>query len=364
MTRINFPRPLPFTQNGRRCWVTTINAQDATEISVPEQGEQMSLGLFDHTNRAVEPPHVNSISKYLEKPNWALPAFILAVLPGTIPEAGTKTQLSLESKNVRILDGQHRIQALRRRVLGGNQEIGRQEIAVIIMEVVDGEDQKEIWLDFSKNKQIEGAWRDAIDNKNPFNRAGKLAEGESKTLRNRVKVEHRNIDETKDAQLITLSWLKRVSTTIAIGLQRNPGNKIQTVYESTEKQEELRDRIVRFFDEFLPQCLPNYAEINEKPQFGRTLKDVRSETHAYDAQVLNLLADVHARWVEEGRDEGDLAQFVGTMNLNKRASENWLSQNRIHDFNRYAAPKEKAIWGEASIAIAKQAKGETQNEEE
>ena len=358
MTRINFPRPLPFIQNERRCWVTTINAKDATEISVPEQGEQMSLGLFDHTNRAVEPPHVNSISKYLEKPNWALPALILAVLPGTIPETGTKTQLPLESKSIRILDGQHRIQALRQRVLGGDQEIGRQEIAVIIMEVADGEDQKEIWLDFSKNKQIEGAWRDAIDNKNPFNRAGKMAEGISGTLRNRVKVEHRNIDETKDIQLITLSWLKRVSTTIAIGLQRNPGTRIQAVYQPAEKQEELRDRIVRFFDEFLPQCLPNYAEINEKPQFGRTLREIRSETHAYDAQVINLLADVHARWVEEGRDEGDLAVFVGAMNFNKRASENWLSQHGVHDFAKYAAPKEKATWGNASIKIAKEAKGE------
>ena len=67
MAEIIFPKPIPFKQNGRNCWVTTITVKKATELTLPDQGQQMSL--FEVTNRSIEEPHVNSISKYLATPH-------------------------------------------------------------------------------------------------------------------------------------------------------------------------------------------------------------------------------------------------------------------------------------------------------
>ena len=353
MAEITFPKPIPFQQNGRNCWVTTITVKKATELTLPTQGQQMSL--FEITNRSIEEPHVNSISKYLATDDWALPALILATSPGTLPDP-MKGQLVCDTGNLRVLDGQHRIKAMTGQVLSGNQEISEQELAVVIIEVKNEHDQGQIWQDFSKNKPISGSWKDAIDNANPFVRAAKLAAESSATLKGKTKIGKTKITDS-DPELITISGLKQIASTIAVGIQRAASPKNQSAYQPEAKQHELRDRVTRFFDDFLPQCDPNYRLIKEGEQFGQTIKIRRIESCAYDTPTLNLLANVHARWLESGKSEEQLAQYAGSMSLSKTAPENWLSKNNVYDPGKgsYALSKEKKLWASASIAMTKEA---------
>ena len=154
MAEITFPKPIPFQQNGRNCWVTTITVKKATELTLPAQEQQMSM--FEVSNRGIDEPHVNAIVKYLDNPHWALPALILAISPGTLPETA-KGPLVCDAASLRVLDGQHRIKGMSGQVLSGNEKIQGQELAVVIIEVKDGHDQGRIWLDFSKNKPISGS---------------------------------------------------------------------------------------------------------------------------------------------------------------------------------------------------------------
>ena len=353
MAEITFPKPIPFRQNGRNCWVTTITVKKATELTLPAQGQQMSM--FEVTNRGIDEPHVNSIAKYLDNPHWALPALILATSPGTLSET-VKGPLVCDTAGLRVLDGQHRIRGMAEQVLGGNKEIPEQELAVVIIEVRDGHDQGQIWQDFSKNKPIGGSWRDAVDNATPFVRAAKLAAESSATLKGRTKIGKRNIGHN-DPELITITGLKQITSTIAIGIQRAASARNQSAYEPEPRQHELRERVTRFFDSFLPQCEPNYRLIGEREQFGQTVKSRRVDSCAYDTPMLNLLADVHARWLEAGKPEERLARYAGEMGLSKTAPENWLSRHEVYDPGKgsYAPPKEKKLWANASIAMTKEA---------
>ena len=138
MAEITFPKPIPFQQNGRNCWVTTITVKKATELALPAQEQQMSM--FEVSNRGIDEPHVNAIGKYLGNPHWALPALILATSPGTLPET-VKGPLVCDTASLRVLDGQHRIKGMSGQVLSGNEKIQGQELTVVIIEVRDGHDQ-------------------------------------------------------------------------------------------------------------------------------------------------------------------------------------------------------------------------------
>lgn len=353
MAEITFPKPIPFQQNGRNCWVTTITVKKATELTLPAEGQQTSM--FEIRNRGVDDSHVKSITRYLGNPHWALPALILAASPGTMPET-VKGSLVCDAASLRVLDGQHRIKGMSGQVLSGNEKIQEQELAVVIIEVKDGHDQGQIWQDFSKNKPISGSWKDAVDNATPFVIAAKMAAEQSRILKGRTKIGKTKIADS-DPELITISGLKQITSTIAIGIQRAASPKNQSAYQPEAKQNELRDRVTRFFDEFLTECKPNYRLVEAKDQFGQTIKSLRNTSCAYDTPILNLLADVHARWLEEDKPEEQLAQYAGNMSLSKTAPENWLSRNNVYDTGKgtYAPPKEKKLWANASISMTKEA---------
>ena len=356
MPEIHFPRPIAFVQNGRRCWVTSTTIEKAAGLTLPPQGGQQ-ISLFDTPNRGIDDPHVNTIAKYLETPHWSLPALILAVLPGALPET-TRGQMVCDTAVLRVLDGQHRIKAMSGLVAANNTELAAQELAVVIIEVRDSQDQGHIWQDFARNKPITGAWRDAVDNDSPFVRAAKLSGDNSAVLKGRVRVGRRALRHD-DPELITLGGLKQIAVTIALGIQRAATSRNQTPYETESRQKELSERMQGFFDRFLPMCRPNYDLIAETEGFGATIRSHRYDSCAYDTPALNLFANVWARWLEAGRDESTLAQCIGRLNLNKSAPQNWLSKQGVYDpvLMAYSAPKERKLWADASIALSQYAGG-------
>ena len=355
MPDVSFPRPIPFAQNGRRCWVTTITTEKAAELTLPTQGQQMTM--FEIANRGIDESHVGAIAKYLASPHWALPALILAVLPGVMPD-GSRGSLVCDAAGLRVLDGQHRIKGLSDSLLAGNREVAGQELAVVIIEVTDAQDQGQIWQDFAKNKQISGAWRDAVDQRSPFVRAAKLAAEECAALRGRVRVDRRNVG-LNDPELLTLGGLKLLATTIAIGIQRAATAKHQQLYAAEERQRELCGRVSGFFGRFLPMCGGEFDLLAEGERFGDTIRGRRLVSCAFDTPALNLIANVHARWLEAGKPEERLAGLVARLSLSKTAPENWLSRQSVYDAEKmvYAPARERRLWADASIAMAREADG-------
>ena len=72
-------------------------------------------------------------------------------------------------------------------------------------------------------------------------------------------------------------------------------------------------------------CQPNYQLLTEPAAIGQHIIFHRTATGAYDAPVLNLIAEIHARWTESQRPEDQLVQYLGAVPLNKANPDNRLA---------------------------------------
>ena len=100
---------IAFTQTARKGWVLTLTPRELISLVPPRGPEQLSF--FTETNRPIVPRHLGEIEKFLlTTPEWALPPITLAATPGTI--TASKTSIELDPENLRILDGQHRLEAM------------------------------------------------------------------------------------------------------------------------------------------------------------------------------------------------------------------------------------------------------------
>lgn len=355
MAELKFPQAIPFAQNGRNCWVTKITVEDAITLTLPTQGQQLSM--FDVTNRGIDEKHVKGIAKYLESTDWALPALILATSPNSLKN-GAKGAITCDTNLLRVLDGQHRIRGITGTALNGNGNLMKQEMALLIIEVKNLQEQSQIWADFAKNKPIDGHWKEAVDNHTPFIRITKLAAEESAVLKGRVAIGKQAIKHNSP-EMLTLSGLKQITATIALGIQRTARTNNQSPYAAKAKEEELTDRIVRFFDHFLPSCTSNYQVLATPEQFGPNVLSIRNATNAYDTQVLNVVADVHSRWLENHKPEEVLADYIGNLNMNKADHGNWFYRNGAYDLGKenYIKAGKKKEWEALSALMTDEAEG-------
>ena len=102
---------LEFIQTDRTGWVTKMNIREIIRLLPKRSLEQ--LPLFTETNRPISENHLRGITKYLdETPNWAMPSIVLATDADAVWKGDAKGTIEIQPETLRILDGQHRVQAL------------------------------------------------------------------------------------------------------------------------------------------------------------------------------------------------------------------------------------------------------------
>ena len=326
---------LEFIQAERTGWITKLNVEDLVGLLPPRPPEQ--LGLFTDTNRPVSEPHLRGIVQFLESTaNWALPGIILAAAPGAA-RTTRKGCIRVDSGNLRILDGQHRAQAISEALRNGEiaaqqgrespgrlNDLRNSEIPVMIFEVADVREQQQMFAWFARSKPIETATREWFDHEDPFNNAAKVAMGETRTLRGRV--EHKKASTNKpgeDRHLMTLGELKGIAAVIAIGVKRNARDQDREIYRDGARQSELQDHLAKFFDEFLPECGEAYENLLEDDREKDLIHFRRRETYHLFPQAVRLFANC---WARTERDRNlpteNLARSISGLNLNRANPEN------------------------------------------
>ena len=185
---------MEFIQTDRTGWVTKMNIREIIQLLPRRSLEQ--LPLFTETNRPISENHLRGIAKYLdETPNWAMPSIVLATDANGIGNGAAKGTIEIQPESLRILDGQHRVQALsnftarlaedaERQVATGPgtseaqirlNEAMDSELPVVIFQVKSIDDQKQMFAWFARNRPIEAAVRSWFDQSDPFNNAAKSA---------------------------------------------------------------------------------------------------------------------------------------------------------------------------------------------
>ena len=334
---------MEFIQTDRTGWVTKMNIREIIQLLPRRSLEQ--LPVFTETNRPISENHLRGIAKYLdETPNWAMPSIVLATDANGIGNGAAKGTVEIPPESLRILDGQHRVQALSNFTAKLDEDAERQvatgpgtneaqirlneamdsELPVVIFQVKSIDDQKQMFAWFARNRPIEAAVRSWFDQSDPFNNAAKSAMATSTVLKGKVNHAKERIT-AQDNHLLTLTDLKRISFTIAAGLGRHPNKRDVETYLQPEQQNQLQDHLVSFFDDFLPACGPEYARLGDPDQLNIELNYLRNGTYAFDALTIRLFAAAWARWtIEQNQPPEQLARYVSELNLLKTSPDNDL----------------------------------------
>ncbi len=364
----------PFTQTERKGWVLTLTAQETTGLLPKRKPEQ--LGLFTETNRPVTGRHMESIERFLEEtPDWALPSIILAVTPGNVAqEAGA---ISVDTDQIRVLDGQHRIEALsnlihRWQIAAPRDDTNEtrkrldailvQELPAVIFEVRDNRDQRQLFAWFARNKPIEPAVREFFDESDPFNKAAKAAMDQSALLRDSVTWKTTNLPGKGEdsSKLLTLNQIKQIAATVRIGIRRAPKPADREACREKKVQQELQDNLVEFFDRFLPECLPNYQALSNLELLDRNIKTDRNVSYACHFPVMRLAANVWARWkLDRKQDPENLAPVIGKLDLRSADPDNALEKELgvMTGTKKFQKARDKS-WEEATAGILQKAAAE------
>ena len=313
-----------FSQPGRTCHMVKMNVEELKNFAPRREPEQLSM--FTDTNRPINRNHMGTIERFLaDTPRWAMPAVVLSVPPGRVQHKnGT---ITLDPSDLEIIDGQHRIHAIANlihqweadTVNGRHEEIKlkldeleTQELPILIFEVEDKQEHRQIFAWFAKQKPIEPAVRDFFDESDPFGKAAKAVMESSATLQGKVTWKSNTIPERggDKAMLLTLKQLKDIAATIRVGVKRNPAKKDRELCWREDIQTALQGNLIEFFDEFLPECLPNYRNLT-----GDVLAD-RNVSYALHPPVIRLMANAWARWkLDRQKNTKELIPVIGNINI-------------------------------------------------
>ena len=208
----------------------------------------------------------------------------------------------------------------------------KQDLPVVIFEVQSNAEHRQMFAWFARNRPIEPAVREFFDQSDPFGKVAKEAMDRSQTLQEHVTWKVRTLPQRGDeaVRLLTLNNLKEIVTTIRIGIRRGPKAADREQCWEPDTQHELLERLVEFFDEFLPSCQPNYSVLDNPKELTRNIRGDRNVSYACYPSVMRLMANAWARWrFDRGIEPAPLAAAVGTINLRIADPENFIREQEL-----------------------------------
>ena len=367
----------PFKQPGRNGYLLKMTTEELVQVLPTREAEQLSL--FTETNRPIAPKHLGSIEKFLtDTPDWAMPPIVLSARPGEIKQKARA--ITARTGALEVLDGQHRLQAFSnvlhqweidgaRDDTGETQqrleELRQQELPVVIFEVRSNSEHRQMFAWFARNKPIEPAVREFFDQSDPFGKAAKEVMDRSQVLTDHVTWKAKSIpprgeDATK---FLTLNQLKEIATTIRVGIRRTAKPADRDQCWEPESQRELQERMVEFFDNFLPTCQPNYRVLDNPKELEKNIRGDRNVSYACHPQVIRLMANAWARWRFDREMETELlAEVIGQLNLRTADPENVLYlgwELIIHGRNAKFQGVRHENWEKATTEILRLSGGQT-----
>lgn len=232
------------------------------------------------TNRALDAKRVNGLEKYLsDTPNgWVLQPITLAVGPEQVQfhpngeDAGTLT-LNHNSQNpIRIIDGQHRRQAIHQLldkesatgVVNGPKPWRDCRIGATLFVENAPKKLRQMFADIAEAKPIDKATRTRFNTNDPFNNIALSVEADAQLTKDRINTAKTATAVNKDETLLTSMELK---DTVSILLNGKPVSKptpqMSLEFSNEERESESIELAIRFLDEFCPTVHSDFAALRD-----------------------------------------------------------------------------------------------------
>ena len=315
-----------FRQGGRNVYYFALDLETLDGL-LPQRVED---SVVREANRRLTPSHARSIQRYLdEKDDWLLGALLLGIAPDAIDFSPYDGDSSLENfgemrirtnrvNTMRIFDGQHRrraIQELLAELSGLDDDRSSRKLAALrkasMTIVLYGESDiktlRQMFVDASKTKRIEGNTVTRFDQRDAFNSAAVWLAENSQVLRERVEMERSTVARASP-HLLAVNQLAAILKSLKVGYG---GRVSRHLNESCLQDLDGLYRDCRLWaDEFMPAARGEFRSLLTGEIASDEIPRMRVRTFAYNVTFIRVLAGCYHLWTRGRASWAPLAKFL------------------------------------------------------
>ena len=314
-----------FRQGGRDVYAFTLDL-DSLDSLLPER---LHEGVVKDANRPLTTSHAKNIQRYLEqRDDWLLGSLLLGISPDAVnfqpfgeeeDEVRSVGELRIQIDDVsdmKMFDGQHRRRAIGDvlKELSFSKRNARKlsslkEASVPVMVFAENSIQalRQMFADAAKTRTIERNTVTRFDQTDAFNLAALRIEEESDLFGGRVELERSTVPRNSH-NIIAINQLAMALKTMEVGYGGRVSKSRNDEYMLD--LESLHDRCLTWSDDFMPAARVEYNDLMAGEVDNTDIPDKRTETMAYNATVLRILAGCYHKWQLEFGGWRPLAHFL------------------------------------------------------
>ena len=318
-----------FRQGGRDVYYFALDLATLNGL-LPQRVDD---SVIREANRRLTPSHARNIQMYLdEKEDWLLGSLMLGIAPDAIEfdpysnETGEQQNsnfgelriLTDRLDTMRIFDGQHRrraIQDVLANLSNADDDHSKSKLdslrkssMTIILYAEDKEKTlRQMFVDASKTKRIEGNTVTRFDRRDAFNRAAVWLAENSLLFRGRVEMERSSI-AASNPNLIAVNQMAATLKNLDVGYGRRVSRDLNDFY--MRDLDSLYRRCQVWSDEFMPAARDEYSDLASGQIDDVEIPHLRSATFAYSIIFIRVLAGCYRLWVDKHDSWEPLAEFI------------------------------------------------------
>ena len=325
-----------FHQGGRDAYFFALNLETLDGL-LPQRVDD---SVVREANRRLTPSHAKDIQRYLdEKDDWVLGALMLGIAPDAVdfkpyeseqggqpfPDFGELRILTNRVNTMRIFDGQHRRRAIQDVLADLSDEndsrsrdkidtLRKASMAIVLYAENDIKTLRQMFVDASKTKRIEGNTVTRFDQRDAFNQvAVRLAEN-SRMFKGRVEMERSSVARAS-RNLLAINQLATILKSLEVGYGRRVSRNINDDY--MRDLSGLYDRCLVWSDEFMPATREEYGGLLSGSIDKLEFFQLRASTFAYNVTFIRVLAACYFRCMKEKEYDSwrPLADFISEASI-------------------------------------------------
>ena len=328
-----------FRQGGRDVYAFTLDLETLDQL-LPERVEER---IVREANRPLTPSHAMNIQKYLQsQPKWLLGTLLLGIDPedvGFTPyvteskeelRVGKLTITNEARSTMKMFDGQHRRRAIRDAFVelaasdrSSEKLVSLKRASLPIMLYVESRIPalQQMFADAAQTRTIERNTVTRFDQTDAFNLIALRVAGESALFAGHVELESSSISR-RSQSIIAINQLAMALRTLEVGVGGRVSRTLNQEYMLN--LDSLYEGCIDWADKFMPLAREEYSALTAGDIENDEIPLARSDTMAYNATVIRILAGCYHEWKRDGDAWQPLADFLRRASLKPRVTEGSL----------------------------------------
>ena len=324
-----------FSQGGRDVYYFALDLETLDGL-LPQRVED---GVVREANRRLTPSHAKNIQRYLEEEDdWLLGAMMLGIAPDAVdfepyvdeqdqpenPNFGALRILTNRVNTMRIFDGQHRRRAIQdvlnelsdasdNKSASRLDQLRKASMTIVLYAEDNIGTLRQMFVDASKTKRIEGNTVTRFDQRDAFNLAAVWLADNSQLFQDRVEMERSSVP-TSSQSLLAINQLAAILKSLVVGYH---GRVSRDMNDSLMQDlDDLYNRCRIWADEFMSASREEYRGLTSDEIENSEIPLWRARTFAYNVTFMRVIAGCYHLWLKEHDSWEPLAKMIREASIN------------------------------------------------